>query len=184
MKARRSPPRPVTPAYLERAALAYLERYGASAEMLRRVLVRRVETRSRLRGEDPTEALSLVEPVIERAVSSGLVDDLAFARARAARMRRRGGSQRRIAGHLASKGIDGDVAQTVLSQGEDGEDAESAAALAFVRRRRLGPFRRAAGARDPANERARDLAALARAGFGYAVSRAALDAAEEEARSA
>ena len=41
----------MTAAYLERAALHYLERYSASTEMLRRTLRRRVGTRARARGE-------------------------------------------------------------------------------------------------------------------------------------
>jgi regulatory protein len=171
------PPRPVTAEYLERAALHYLERYGASAEMLRRVLARRVETRCRLRGEDPEPLRALVEPVVARAVSAGLVDDAAFARARARTLRRRGGSARRIGAALAAKGIDRETIAASLDRADeeaDGGDpgaAELAAARALARRRRLGPHRRD----DPAPHRERDLAVLARAGFAYAVARAALE---------
>ena len=48
----RKPPRKVTAAYLQRAAMSYLERYASSAENLRRVLRRKVDKRCRLRGED------------------------------------------------------------------------------------------------------------------------------------
>ena len=51
-KPARKLPRKVTPAYLQRAAMAYLERYASSAEQLRRVLDRKVANRCRLRGED------------------------------------------------------------------------------------------------------------------------------------
>ena len=168
------PPRPVTAEYLERAALHYLERYGASAEMLRRVLTRRVETRCRLRGEDPAPVRALVEPVVARAVSAGLVNDAAFARARTQTLRRRGGSARRIGAAMAAKGIARETIAASLRPEDDGEAAaaaELAAAQALVRRRRLGPHRRD----DPAPHRERDLAVLARAGFAYAVARAALD---------
>jgi len=43
----------VSAAWLERAALDYLQRYSASTEMLRRTLSRRVEKRARARGEEP-----------------------------------------------------------------------------------------------------------------------------------
>jgi regulatory protein len=175
------PPRPVTAAYLERAALHYLERYGASTEMLRRVLARRVDTRCRLRGEDPAPFHALVEPVVTRAVSAGLVDDAAFARARSRTLRRRGGSARRIGAALAAKGIDRETIAASLARadadaggdagGDDPGAAELAAARALARRRRLGPHRRD----DPAPHRERDLAVLARAGFAYAVARAALE---------
>ena len=175
------PPRAVTAEYLERAALHYLDRYGASAEMLRRVLTRRVDNRCRLRGEDPGPLRALVEPVVARAVSAGLVDDAAFARARTRTLRRRGGSARRIGAALAAKGIDRETIAASLRP-EDDEDAgdgaasaELAAARALARRRRLGPHRPG----DPAPHRERDLAVLARAGFAYAVARAALEPEED-----
>jgi regulatory protein len=169
-------PRAVSAAYLERVALHYLERYGASAEMLRRVLARRVETRCRLRGEDPAPFRDLVEPVVARAVGAGLVDDAAFARARARTLRRRGGSTRRIGQALAAKGIDRETIAAALppEERDDPEGAELAAARALARRRRLGHHR----AGDPAPFHARDLAVLARAGFAYAVARAALEPGE------
>ena len=49
----RKPPRKVSEAYLQRAAMSYLERYASSAENLRRVLRRKVDKRCRLRGEVP-----------------------------------------------------------------------------------------------------------------------------------
>ena len=58
------PPRKVTEAYLQRAALAYLERYASSAENLRRVLRRKVDKRCRLRGEDPAEFRDMIDEVV------------------------------------------------------------------------------------------------------------------------
>ena len=168
--------RPVTAAYLERAALHYLERYGASSEMLRRVLLRKVRTRCRLRAEDPEPFLPLVEATVTRALAAGLVNDAAFAAARAATLRRRGGSARRIAQALAAKGVAPDEVAAALAGDEDApppEDQEEAAAFAYARRRRLGPYRRPE-ARDAYRER--DLAALARAGFAYPLARAVVDA--------
>ena len=168
--------RPVTAAFLERAALHYLERYGASGEMLRRVLVRRVIKRCRLREEDPAPFLPLVEETVARARAGGLVDDARFASARAATLRRRGGSARRIAGALAARGVGAEDVAAALAGGADApapQEAERAAALAYARRRRLGPHR-PPGAR--AAHRERDLAALARAGFPYALARGVVDA--------
>ena len=52
---RRRVPRPATPERLEKAALAYLERFAASSESLRRVLRRRVRRSAELHGTDPAE---------------------------------------------------------------------------------------------------------------------------------
>jgi regulatory protein len=54
------------------------------------------------------------------------------------------------------------------------EVAELEAAATYARRRRLGPHRRDPEAR--AERRERDLAALARAGFSYAIAQQIIDA--------
>ena len=52
------------------------------------------------------------------------------------------------------------------------------AAAALARRRRLGPFR---PAKDRKDRRARDLAAMARAGFDYDLAKKVIDAASPDA---
>jgi regulatory protein len=163
------PPGKVTAAYLERAALAYLERYASSAENLRRVLTRKVERRCRLRDEEPGPFMPLVETTVRRTVESGLVDDRRYAEARAASLRRRGGSARLIRAKLAAKGVEREAAAAALA--DDTDDAERVAAEALARRRRLGPYR----TRDRAAHRDRDMAALARAGFPYGLARSVID---------
>ncbi|MDQ4136494.1 MAG: recombination regulator RecX [Pseudomonadota bacterium] len=153
---------------MQRAAMAYLERYASSADNLRRVLRRKVDQRCRLRGEDSAEFYEAVDEVVARAVRSGVVDDTRYAEGRVASLRRRGGSARAIRAKLAQKGVTKDTIAAVLA-GEP-ED-ETAAAHALARRRRLGPYR--PGARAPYREK--DLAALARAGFSFAVARDVID---------
>lgn len=176
------PAPPVTAAWLERAALHYLERYSASVEMLRRTLRRRVEKRARARGEDPGAFAEMIEATTARAVSAGLVDDARFATARLATLRRRGTSTRGALAKLSAKGVLPDaVASAMAAEREAAPEAEAdaietAAARAYARRRRLGPFRR------PdlrALHRDRDLAALARAGFGYDLARRTVDGQDE-----
>lgn len=165
----RKPPRKVTPAYLQRAAMAYLERYASSAEQLRRVLTRKVANRCRLRGEDATEFRDAIDEVVAKSLRIGLVDDARYAQGRVATLRRRGGSARAIRAKLSIKGVDGETITAAL-QGDD--DEEEKAALAFARRRRLGPYRVA----DRAPSRDKDLAALARAGFGFGIAKRIIDA--------
>jgi regulatory protein len=159
----------VTQAYLERAALAYLERFASSAENLRRVLRRKVDKRCRARGEDPAAFRDLIDAVVARAVSSGLLDDTRYTEGRVATLRRRGGSARLISAKLAAKGVDRSVIAAALEGGSDQE--ELAAAHSLARRRRIGPYR-------AANRRAfrdRDLGVLARAGFAFDVARQVVD---------
>lgn len=173
-KPARKPPRKVTPAYLQRAAMAYLERYASSAENLRRVLRRKVEKRCRLRGEDPGEFHEAIDEVVAKSLRAGLVDDTRYAEARVATLRRRGGSARAIRAKLSLKGIDRETIATVL-EGDEGDEEQAARALA--RRRRLGPYR--PGERAPFRDK--DLAVLARAGFSFDIARRIVDGERDEA---
>ena len=171
---------PLTKAYLERAALHYLERYASSVEGLRRVLMRRVDKAAREDRCDPHEAAPWVEEVVARFASSGIVDDRSFAEGKAASLRRRGESARRIVMKLREKGVDGDLIDTVLEEqdGEDRRSADLAAACRFARRRRLGPLREPA---EREERRDRDMAALARAGFSLDIARQVLDLEDADA---
>ena len=166
-------------ALIERWALHYLGRYASSAENLRRVLWRRARRRLDDEREALAEARTLIDALVARYRDSGLVDDAAYAGAQARSRLRRGQSLRTIRAGLAAKGVDADDTTAALEAlREDGGDPDLAAACAFARRRRLGPFRRGDG------DRAKELAAFARAGFARAAAEAVLgcaDAAEVEA---
>lgn len=162
-------PRRISADYLQRAALHYLERYAAPAAQLRRVLARKIAASCRHHGEDPALHTEALDQVVARCVSSGLVDDRRFAEARAATLRRKGLSSRSVAARLAAKGVARDLARESASTDAD---QEIAAARAAAKRRRLGPWRRRD---DRAACRQKDLAALARLGFGYATACAVID---------
>lgn len=177
---------PPDAARLEEAALAHLARFAATEAGLRGVLARRVDRWARAaeaegRGDVArlaAAAKAAAAEVAKRMVARGAVDDAAFAESRARRLLRTGRSRRAALAHLRGKGVDAETAAAALP---DGEEAELAAALAFCRRRRIGPF----GEADPAPEmRLKALAALARAGFGREVAGRALrmDPSEAEAR--
>ena len=76
-----------------------------------------------------------------------------------ARLARTGRSRRAIGAHLAAKGVPAETARAALP---DDPEAELDAALAYARRRRIGPFR---AAEADADAWRREAAALARAGF-------------------
>lgn len=151
----------IEPALLEEWALSYLERYASSAENLRRVLERRARKRLGAERETATEVDELITALVARYREAGLIDDAAYATARARRRLEHGDSLRRIAAGLTAKGIAGDdAARAVAALRDDAAEPDLAAACAFARRRRLGPYRQGA-----AGERGRELAAFARAGF-------------------
>lgn len=176
------PPRPDA-ASLHEAATAYLARYAATRASLLRVLDRRIARWTARVGPDaadPETVAGLREAarsIVERLVRAGAVDDAAFARQRAARLVRMGRSPGAIRAHLAGKGIARSLAAASVS---DDPEIALRAALAFARRRRLGPFAPDAGTPDPH----RTMAAFARAGFARATAEQVLRLGEEEARAA
>jgi regulatory protein len=170
----------IGPDLLERWALGYLERFSSSAENLRRVLRRRVRRRT---GDNETaqRAAALIDELVERYRASGIIDDAAYAAARARGRLARGEPLRRIAAGLAAKGVDAeDRAAALDALRETAPDPDLAAACAFARRRRLGPYRRGPADRKTV-DRNRDLGSFARAGFGRREAEAVLGCADPEA---
>ena len=125
----------------------------------------------------------LIDALVERYRHSGLLDDAAYAAARVQSLHRRGESITGIRARLAVKGVENSVAaEAVARLRAEAADPDLAAACAFARRRRLGPYRRAVA--DPA----RELGVFARAGFARRVAERVLacvdiDAVEALARS-
>ncbi|MEO5867074.1 MAG: RecX family transcriptional regulator [Sphingomonas sp.] len=165
-RARRAPP--LDPAALERLALRYVERFATTRHRLADYLRRKIRERG-WAGEaaDPVA-------LAERMASLGYVDDRAFAEARAAAMARRGLGARRVRGALRQAGIGGEDAEAV-DQAID--ERQAAAAIAFARRKRIGPF-----AAAPADRplRQKHLAAMLRAGHDFALARTILSMAPGE----
>lgn len=165
-------------AEVERAALAYLSRYECSEAALSRALV----AWARRRAVDAEGVLAgRVAAVVASCRERRLVDDARFAEARVRALRARGSSRRAIEARLRAAGVSAELAAGAIARHATDEaadprrataGAELEAARALVRRRRLGSRRT-----DPAERaarRAKDLAILARAGFGLEVARAAL----------
>jgi regulatory protein len=166
-------PGPLTLEDLERAALRYLDRFETSAANLKTVLFRSARRRPETDGE---EALRMIDELILRYESSGLVDDRRFASSVASGLRRRGASRRAVEQKLYARRVKASAIASALEAMDrdvDGRDGEVAAARAFVRRRRLGPHRPEA---DREAHRLKDFSAMARAGFSLDVARIALQA--------
>ena len=180
----RSAGKPPSESRLRQAALLHLSRYATTEAGLARVLADRMRRWAHAAQAEGREVeaelaagLAAASSIAATMVSAGAVNDADYAAARARRLARGGSSRRAMAAHLAGKGIAGDDAQAAMA----GAPAEAEAALALCRKRRIGPFARAA---PDAALRLKWLGMLARAGFGRDVAVAALgtDADEAEER--
>jgi regulatory protein len=168
---------------LYETALNHLARYAATEIGLARVLSRKVDRWMRLyAGEDADPestiaaaraAKAAIPRVISRLKAANLLNDDIFAASRAKRLMREGKSRRGALAHLAAKGVAPSIATTVLG---DDPERELAAACAYLRRRRAGPFGDA--------PELKILGAMARAGFtqGVAMQAMRLDRDEAEER--
>jgi regulatory protein len=178
-------PRPAGPApseaRLQEAALAHLARFAATEVGLRRVLQRRVDrwARAAIAEGAPAEDIAAAAATARQAAARvaqnmvAAVDDAAFAESRARRLGRAGRSRRAIAAHLSAKGVASGTARAALPEDpEAAEQAELAAALAWCRRRRAGPF---AAPDAPPEARLKALAGLARGGFPRGIASRALE---------
>lgn len=177
---RRRVPRKVSRAYLERAALAHLGRHASTVANLRRLLMRRIGRSIEAHGTDPDEAAAWLEAVLVKLVRLGYLDDRAYAMSKARYLLRHGKPRAAIGAALAAKGVPAEVIeQTLGALAGEGTNLDLIAAAAFARRRRFGPYRTGDGdARDGGREKT--LAAFARAGFSYAVTRRVLDAPDRD----
>ena len=167
-------PRKATPDYLRNAARYHLDRYPASAAHLRRLLLAKVERSARFHDTGRDEGAAAVDALIAEFLDKGLLDDARYAAGRARSLFQRGASARRIRSALAMKGVAREfIDQALEDLHEEAAEPELAAALGYARRRRLGPYRVAAAR---AERREKDLAALGRQGFGYALARRVIEA--------
>ena len=156
---RRPPPPSLDSASLERLALRYVERFATTRGKLAEYLRRKVRERG---WDGPAPE---VAALAERMAELGYVNDRAYAEAKAVALTRRGLGARRVGLALRQAHVGEDDAAAVQPRLAD-EATE--AALAFARRKRIGPF--GDGGTDRAL-REKQLAQLLRAGHPFELAR-------------
>ncbi len=149
---------PLTATTLRDLALRYVGKYATSEAKLRRYLSRKLFERGWSEDGAPQ-----VDAVVARLADLGYVDDRVFAEGRARNLGGRGFGARRVAADLGAAGVARDLAAEVAATGD-----AYAVALAFARRRRLGPFD--PNPPDP-DRRRKAFATMMRAGHGVAETR-------------
>ncbi|WP_294356710.1 regulatory protein RecX [uncultured Sphingomonas sp.] len=151
-------PPPLDQAALEALALRYVERFATTQGKLSDYLRRKIRERG-WHGE-PIE----VGAIATRFAELGYIDDRGYAEMKTASLVRLGYGERRITAALHAARIGAADAEEAVDQVRDGAFDH---ALAFARRKRIGPF-----ASAPADEaqRRKHLAAMVRAGHSFALS--------------
>lgn len=168
MRQERRPPPPLDAAALDRLALRYVERFATTRGKLADYLTRKI----RERGWDGEAA----DPraLAQRMADLGYVDDLLYAESKAAALGRKGLGARRVTMALrqarVSEADAEDLAPAIAERAAD-------AALAFARRKRIGPF---GVVTDDRAVRDKQLAAMLRAGHAFDLSRRIVTARSED----
>jgi len=153
-------PKPLDLAALNGLALAYLGKYATTRHKLRTYLRRKLSERG-WEGEDEAP----LDAIVERCAELGYVDDALFAEARGAALMRRGYGVQRVTAALRGAGIDSEIAAPVREMAREGA---LDAALAFARRKHIGPF---GGESIAPEQRRRHFAAMLRAGHPPDIAR-------------
>lgn len=155
---------PLDRSTLDELALAYVGRFATTRARLGQFLTRKIRERGWAGGVDAD-----IAALVERLAAAGYVDDAAYGLSKARALTDRGYGGRRVRQTLAAAGVGEEdrVPATALAH-----DGAVEAALKFARRRHLGPF--AATAPDRAG-REKAIAAMLRAGHGFAIARMIVD---------
>lgn len=163
----RKPKKPLTPESLNWFALRYVERYATTREKLRQYLKGKLYERGWAgEGEAPIDTL------VERFAELGYVDDRSYGESKARSLERRGYGARRVDQALMAAGIEPEMREEIREEVDEAE-----AAIAYAKRKRIGPF--ASDAPGP-ELRQKQFAAMVRAGHSFEIVKAVLDAKSEE----
>lgn len=143
---------------LYNAALFYLQRYEASAQMVRRVLQRKI---MRLPPEEEKKDYTpWIQQVLEALKNLNYINDRRYAENQGRLMALSGKSARFIEQKLIQQGVDKEIIQKVLELSDE-MGTEEERAFAFVHKKHLVLTR---------ENYQKNLAKLARAGFSYEVA--------------
>jgi regulatory protein len=160
----RKPPPPLTAEKLEELALNYVGRFATSRAKLLTYLARKIRERGwQASGEAP------LEPLADKFVRLGYIDDRAVALSKARSLTRRGYGERRVRQALAGSGIG---EEDSIEARELAAEESVNAALKFARRKSIGPYATVEADRA---QRERALAAMIRAGHSFALARIIID---------
>lgn len=184
-QARPSKPKRSRPIASEEAlkdlALAYALRFPGTTERLKKHLHKKVGEAIDA-GLAPLTARRWIDPVIATLTRVKVLDDALYAEHRAKTLHRRGRSTRLIARDLELKAAPKTAIDTALDTLADDGATDFKAAVLLAKKKRLGPFGTpSTGDRDArAKLRAKQLGALARAGFSFEIARKVVDAPTRE----
>ncbi len=170
------PPRKITQKYLYNSGLYYLQRYTASTNHFRSVMMRKINKSCKHHeDQDIEQCRAYLEDVISQLIKAGHLNDEAYIKGMISSLRKRGLSKRAILSKMYAKGVTQDETAKALKQydietGTQHAQSEKIAAAIYCRKKRLGAF-----ATNDKKTFEQQMGTLARAGFAYDTARSVLE---------
>ncbi len=171
-KPKKKTPRKITPSYLRNSGLFYLQRFPASSDHFRTVMLRKIKRScNHHTDQDFDECTAMLDTLIESFITDHILDDQGYINGMINSLRRAGKSRKAIFARLMAKSVPSDKIESALKtydedNFEDPFEAEFLSALTFARKKRLGLFDN-----KEKYDFEKSLAILARQGFQYDTAR-------------
>ena len=166
-------PKKVTARRLHNQALSYLDKFTTTVGKMRNILINKCKKPAQFHQQDWDEILEIIDSELERLTKAGILNDRLYAQSKARVLARRGKSVRMIKASLSDFKIDDEnIDDAVQGLGATETEADLAAAINYVRRRKFGPYR---DKDTRLSRREKDLAALARVGYSYDIAQKVID---------
>ena len=156
---------------LKNKAAGYLGRYASTERKLTQVLIKFIKRKWPEISID--DAKDEIQETVKWCREYGFVNDASYVLMKVKSGRAKGYSAKQIKQKLALAGISSEEVLAAFSDVEDNSDTEFQAALTMARKKRIGPY-----ARSPITdheERTRQMARLARAGYSYEICKNVFD---------
>ena len=178
-KQKKRAPKKISESYLHNAGLYYLERFAASSNHFKRVMMRKID-KSCYHHKDQSreDCIILLNKVTVKFQELGLLNDDSYTKAMVHTFRRRGLSARMIHAKLREKGLSADIIEKALNDYAEQlpDNADLLSGLRLARRKKIGPFTRP----DEETNNEKALAILARAGYSYDICQKIIEMDDEQ----
>lgn len=171
----------ITETYLHNAGLYYLQRFATSTTRFREVMTRKITLSCRAHPDQNREdCIRMLDRLIDKFIDLGLLNDDGYAQGVASSLHARGLSERAIRMKMQMRGLNEEQIDTALKEylgrnETSRDDLEMKAALKLAKKKKAGPY-----AQEQDYDYEKTLAAFARAGFSYDLSRRVLDMSLED----
>lgn len=167
-------PKKLSERYLRNSGEYYLNRFPASANHFKTVMIRKIDRSCRAHPDQTRDEFVayVAQTLIPEFIELGYLNDDLYSKALYNSLKNKGLSSKAIYAKMSAKGVEAHVIRDLINDEDEGVNEREAVAI-FARKKKIGRFR-IPTTNDPDQKR-KDLGKLARAGFSYDMAMSVLD---------